>query len=320
MKAVFSWVNLPGRRFIRVFTAGFAAGSLLIWRRWGYPEKSSDFVQILIAARAWLAGQDPYAAVQAWGGWPYPLLYPFPAVLVAAPLAVVPNWVAEGLFIALSTALLAWGATREEVVSPRLVMFVSPPFLHALAFVQWSPLLTGAALVPWAGFLLVCKPTVGLALFAGFPGWRMIVGATALLVSSVLAWPGWIAEWRHALADAPNAIAPITLCGGPLILLVLIKWRRSESRLVAALACVPHTTLMYEALPLFLVPRTWLEAGILWCGTFVALVGHASAGPYPSQAAWVRAAGVWLVFCAYLPCLIMILRRSNVTSDLFKQR
>jgi hypothetical protein len=308
-------MNVRQRRVALAIIAAIAAGSFVIWRRWGYPDKSSDLVQVWIAARAWLHGQNPYAAVRTWGGWPYPLLYPFSAVLVIAPLAVAPHWLAEGLFIAVSTALLAWGVTREALISPRLLMFVSPPLLHAIAFVQWSPLLTGAALVPWAGFLLVCKPTIGLALFAGFPRWRTVVGGTALIVLSVMLWPGWIREWRQALSEAPNAIAPVTLWGGPLILLALLKWRRPESRLLAVLACVPHTTLMYEALPLFLVPRTWTEGWILWGGTFLALVGHASGGPYQSQLSWVRAAGMWLVVCAYLPCLVMILRRPNVAPD-----
>jgi hypothetical protein len=304
--------NVRQRRIALTSALGLVAGFYVVWRRWDYPEKSSDLVQVWIAARAWLGGADPYGAVKAWGGWPYPLLYPFPAVLVLAPLAVVPHWLAEGLFFALSTALLAWGTTREELVSPKLLMFVSPPFLHAMAFVQWSSLLTGAALVPWAGFLLVCKPTIGVALFAAFPRWRTVVGGVALVGVSLLAWPSWIGEWRHTIAQAPNAIAPVTLWGGPFILLALIKWRRPEARLLAALACIPHTTLMYEALPLFLVPRTWPEAWVVWGGTFLALVGHASGGPYASQVAWVRSAGVWLVLCAYLPCLVMILRRPNV--------
>jgi len=316
VKAAVRWVNARRRRLAWAATAGLATGSFLIWRRWGYPEKSSDFVQIWIAARAWLGGENPYAAVQAWGGWPYPLLYPFPAVLILSPLALVPHWIAESLFIALSTMLLAWGTSRDEIASPKLLMFVSAPFLHALAFVQWSPLLTGAALVPWAGFLLVCKPTIGLALFAAFPRPFTLVGSAVLVGASVLIWPGWVREWHHAIAEAPNAIAPLSLWGGPFVLLALLKWRRPEARLLLGMACVPHTVLVYEALPLFLVPRTWTEGWILWAGTFAALVGHGLTGPYVSQRAWVHAGGQWLVACAYLPCLVMILRRPNVNCSL----
>jgi hypothetical protein len=49
---------------------------------------------------------------------------------------------------------------------------VSLPALMTLQTSQWSLLLTGAALVPAVGFLLVAKPTIGLALFAAFPHWN----------------------------------------------------------------------------------------------------------------------------------------------------
>jgi hypothetical protein len=300
------------QRIALVAALGFTAGIYLAWHRWRLAEQPSDLMQVWVAARAWLHGQNPYREVRAWGLWPFPLLYPFPAILALTPLAPLPAWLADAIFVALSTALLAWGLTRHRLVSPQLLVFASPPFLYAMVFVQWSPLLTGAALVPWAGFLLACKPTIGLALFAAFPRWRTVASAGALIVISVVIWPGWINEWRQALASAPNAIAPLALLGGPLMLLALLKWRRPEARLLAVLACVPHTTLLYEAVPLFLVPETWPEAWVLWGGTFLALMGHQWTGPYASQFAWVHAGGLWLLVCAYLPCLVIILRRPNV--------
>jgi hypothetical protein len=297
---------LKGRRYQRLlltFGLGVLAALYVLFHRWANPGTSSDLMQVWIAARAWLHGDNPYTAVRAWQQWPYPLLYPFPAVLILTPLTVLPAAVADSMFIGASTSLLAWAITREQVLSPNLVVFVSAPFLYAIALVQWSPLLTGAALTPLLGFLLVCKPTIGLALFCAFPRWKTGIGSGLLLALSVSVWPHWINEWRSAIAEAPNAIAPVTLWGGPLMLLVLIRWRRPESRLLAALACIPHTTLAYEAVPLFLVPRTWAETWIVWGGT------------YESQLAWVRASGYWLMLCAYLPCVALVLRRPNVAPD-----
>ena len=59
--------------------------------------------------------------------------------------------------------------------------------------------------------------------------------------------------------------APVTYvtAGGPLILLALLRWRRPEARLLVALGCIPHTTMLYEALPLFLVARRWQEGVLL---------------------------------------------------------
>ena len=299
------------KRVLLTATVSLAAGGYALAHRWPDFTRASDLLQVRMGAGAWIHGLDPYRTVRDSGAWPYPLLYPFPALIVSSPLAFVPAWLAEAMFVFLSTALLAWGVTRDRVVQPALVVFASAPFLYAVALSQWSPLLTGAAFVPWAGFLLVCKPTIGFALFAAFPRLSTAIGSAVLLAISFFLWPGWVHEWRVALANAPNAIAPVTLWGGPLVLLALLKWKRPEARLLVALACVPHTTLAYEAVPLFLVPRTWNEAWVLWAGTFAAFIGHGLTGPYASQLSWVRAGGLWLLGGAYLPCLLMVLRRPN---------
>jgi hypothetical protein len=79
------------------------------------------------------------------------------------------------------------------------------------------------------------------------------------------------------------------------------------------MAVVPHSTLAYETLPLFLVPATWIEAGILWTGTAVAVILHDALGPYPTAAEWLAGSGRILVWCVYLPALVMILRRPNAS-------
>jgi len=302
------------QRVLLTVALAMAAATYTLAHRWPDFGRASDLLQVRMGAMGWLQGLDPYRVVRESGAWPYPLLYPLPALMAVSPLALVPAWLAEAVFVFAGTALLAWGLTRDRLFPPALVVFMSAPFLYAVALSQWSPLLTGAALVPWAGWLLVCKPTISLALFAAFPRMSAAAGVAILVATSVILWPGWVHEWWLALADAPNAIAPLTLPGGPLLLLALFKWKRPEARLLAALACVPHTTLAYEAVPLFLVPRSWNEAWILWAGTFVAFIGHELTGPYASQFAWVRASGIWLVACAYFPCLVMVLRRRNEPS------
>jgi hypothetical protein len=284
-----------------------ATGVYVVCVRLPHPENLSDLQQVLVAARAWRAHTNPYAAVAAWQQFPFPLLYPFTAVLAATPLTFVPTWLAEGLFTACGTGLLAWRLARDAADMPKLLVFVSAPFLHAIVLVQWSPLLIASALMPWAGFLLVCKPNIGLALFAAFPRWQAAAGGAVLIAVSVAIWPGWLAEWRNAVAHAPNSISLALLPGGVLLLLAALCWRDGEGRLLLALSLVPQTTLAYEALPLFLIARTWAEAWIIWTGTALALIGHTLTGPYASQLAWVRASGAWLLGCAYLPALVIVL-------------
>src|SRR5690349_10190279 len=77
-----------------------------------------DFVQFHYHASAWLRGADPYA-----GGYPIqrgtrvvaePLFYPFPALLVVAPFALLPVPIAAGAFVGISAAILGLGLLRRS--------------------------------------------------------------------------------------------------------------------------------------------------------------------------------------------------------------
>src|SRR3954454_4551931 len=81
--------------------------ALVCWVAYRLPPPStSDFEQIWVAGRAWLAGQDPYTVVPATGTH-YPLLYAFPAVLVGLPLALVSFSSARVMWAAISGSILA---------------------------------------------------------------------------------------------------------------------------------------------------------------------------------------------------------------------
>src|SRR5439155_6110057 len=144
---------------------------------------------------------------------------------------------------------------------------------------------------------------------------KTAVGLGVLFVLSTLIWPAWIGEWRATLASAPHVVPPITRRVGPLVLLALLKWRRTDARLLLGLACVPHTTAPYETIPLFLIPRTWGQAWMLWALGLLAYGAQWAAGPYASQAAYWASGAQWIVVLLYVPCLILILRRPNVWSD-----
>lgn len=281
---------------------------------WQTPQPVSDFAQVWYGSQAWLHGENPYALVGPGRAfdWPYPLLYPFTSLLVALPLTVLSMHASDVVFVTLTTILLAWGLTKEQLNEPRLLLFYSFPFLMALQQAQWSLPLTGAALVPTFGFLLICKPTIGMALFAAYPRWRSAIGCAMLGVLSVILFPSWISEWRIALQSAEFIAAPVLIFPGAVMLLSALRWRRPEGRLLLALTVLPHQPVLYEALLLFLVPATWIEAGILWGGTtLVALFGVGFVGTEAAALTQTR----WLHWCAYLPCLIMVLRRPNTSQE-----
>lgn len=152
--------------------------------------------------------------------------------------------------------------------------------------------------------------------------WRRIAYASlagvAVIGASLVICPEWPLDWLRAISHSPHIIAPVTLLPlGPLVVLALLRWRRSEARLLAVMACVPHTVVLYETLPLFLIPETRFELLVLvllsdlafGVGYFLALrMVHSPA----DLAAYVRTIGHIIVALLYLPCVVMVLRRPNV--------
>ncbi len=309
---------LTGAQRAVLTTAAGLSAALLAWTVWSRPQpQPSDLAPVWAAARAFLRGENPYEAIRP--GTPYyigfRMLYPLTAVVVLLPLALAPLRWADPIFVGLGFALFTWAITRGRRVTPAIVALVSVPALMTLQTSQWSLLLTGAALVPWLGFLLVAKPTIGLALFAAYPDRRSAAGCAALVAAATLLAPGWINDWRASFAGAPHIVAPILRPGGLLILLAALKWRRSDAQLLVALGCVPHTTALYETIPLFLIAESWLQAFALWALALGAYVMQRATGPYTSQEAYWASGAQWIVLLMYLPCVALVLRRPNVRRE-----
>ncbi|HJZ77657.1 MAG TPA: hypothetical protein VKE51_38275 [Vicinamibacterales bacterium] len=303
-----------GRRRCAFALSVATTAGVLSWVVWSQPQpEMSDLALVWASARAFLHGDNPYQMVGPGRAFdrPYPLVYPMTAVLALAPLAWLPlRWV-DPLFVACGFGLFTYALTRQRLLTPPLVALVSIAALMTLQTSQWSLLLTGAALLPACGLILIAKPTIGLALFAAFPRRRIAIGCAVVLALSVLARPLWIIDWRATLASVPHVVAPITRLGGPLLLLAALKWKRADARLLLGMACVPHTTVPYETIPLFLIPQTWTEAWGLWALGVLAYIGQWATGPYASQEAYWTGGARWIVAVMYLPCLLMVLRRPN---------
>ena len=104
---------------------------------------SNDFDQLWFAAQALFRGADPYAAVlQARGRLTYPLYYPLPAVVLVAPLALLPLGTARLAFAGACGFLTGFGLSR--LGSHRLLAIGSVPFLASVLDGQMTAALTGA--------------------------------------------------------------------------------------------------------------------------------------------------------------------------------
>jgi len=289
-----------------VLAAGLISG-LVCWLAYRLPPAStSDFELIWVGARALISGADPYAVVPA-TGTRYPLYYPLTAIVVGLPFAGLPFALARVLWAALSGAAFAWAALRYGRGLPAALL--SANFLNAVIQGQWSPLLTAAAVLPALSWVLAAKPSIGAALFAAFPSRRAVIGGLALLAITFALYPTWAVPWVESVRASIH-MSPLRSPGGFILLLALIRWRRPEARLLAALACVPQIIGLYDTLPLFLIPRTrWQGYGLAGL-SYIAAFGQVAMVPrHPGMPLETMLAARWpfIFFCLYLPALVMVL-------------
>lgn len=231
------------------------------------------------------------------------------------PIAWLSASAAAAVFGGVSLALLAFGLTDKSW--GRLYLLVSPALLVTLFYGQWSTLMMAAAILPAISWVAVCKPTVGLSVFAYRPNWWAVIGGAVLLLASFAFVPSWPADWLSSLrADAlgHTYMAPVALwkAGGPLLLLVLLRWRRPEARYLAALSIAPQVMAFYTGFLFTLAAETKNEARFMAVSTLVGFVGFDATftGAHPSSGMPVLA-GYWMFVFMMVPAAVMVLRRPN---------
>lgn len=304
----------PARAAIAILVA-LASVAYVVAYAHANPDFVSDFDQLWAGARALWAGKDPYHVVGPRGSflWKWPLYYPAPAVVLLAPLGLLPVVVARAVFTAVSAGLFAFAITRDGY--GRLILLLSISFVTAIELVQWSPLLAAGTLLPAAAWLAVAKPNLGAAM-AAYAFSRqvlaiMLAGAAVLIAISFVLLPGWPREWWTNVRSAPHFVAPIMRPAGFVLLAVLARWRRPEARLLAALACIPQTPTFYDHVLVFIVARTARESLVLVVLSFAVYFSVAFAPPFATFQQWgdfvANATNVFI----YAPAVIMVLRRPN---------
>ena len=309
-------ISRRGVARILVATGVGLAAAMVHWAKIkAVPDHPGDFGLAWFGARAMLHGGNPYALIGPGlvYDWPWPLIYPLTAMAAALPFAALPQIPATLTFVFLSCAALAFAITRTAWWP--LLMCTSAAFLIAAGAAQWSPLLTASLAVPPLAFIYAAKPTVGFALAVSAQRRVQIyavIGGVVLVVVSLALAPRWPIDWMRSLHTAIQVAPPLLRFGGVAVLAALLKWRRPEARMVVALACVPQTGSWYEILPLFLVPRTRLEMMLLCAVSSAGWLLQDVVMTASNETEFNAQVGALMVALAYLPAVLMILRRPNV--------
>ena len=296
----------------RIWTAiaiGLASG-IFCWLCSLRPGSVADFSFPHSAARIFLDGQNPYLVMGTGSealAKETTLYYPFTAVIAAIPFARLPLGIASAVFLGVSAALFAFFITHDGLW--RVHVFASSPFVLAALLAQFTPLVMLMAFTPAAGMLAALKPNIGLALFLRRPSIRAAVGALAFVGVSLLVFPTWPVYWLHALrADVTQTgvhVMPIREFGGVLLLLSAISWKRASGRLLLVMSLVPQLLFFYDALPLWLIPRTRKQSIFLTaCSQAAAFSWYLVLREGESV---VRAAAPSVIWLIYIPALLLIL-------------
>jgi hypothetical protein len=299
-------IDPPSRRFrFSVACAAGLWGAALTFAFFSREHGAGDFLAFWYAARAWLAGLNPYGVTPSEA--PYlvddPFVYPLPSILAVAPFAALPLRWAAAVFFGLSSSLLGYALSRDRW--DRLPVLLSFPYIMAASLGQWSPLVIATALLPAWGFLNILKPNLGLALTFARPTRAALVGGPAILIASIALMPTWPREWLSNLRAMPGHPPPILTLWGCWLLLAVFRWRSERGRLVLGMAAVPQLSMFYDQLPLLLAHgsrRQTLAAvvlshvgGLLW-------LSHQPPGQHPSVSALP-----WVLGFVFLPALVAAL-------------
>ncbi len=275
-----------------------------------YPQYvARDYTYSWRAARALLAGQNPYASIRPTGPYPFEeyYFYPLPAAFITLPLARLPAIASAAVFVGISSGVLAYGVTREGFRG--LLIFAGVPFLVAAILGQFTPLVVAAAFLPGWQWAYAAKPTIASALFAARPSlWGAGLGVL-LTVVSIIVLPHWPIDWVHALAHTPHHRPPVLRPFGFIVLLALLRWRTPEGRLLAVMAVMPQVFYFYDQLPLALVARSGRQllglAALSWVGWGVTWISCTH------KPMCVEFGEPWILPTVYLPALVLVLLRPN---------
>jgi hypothetical protein len=261
---------------------------------------AGDFNWQLRAARDLLAGSDPYS----YPPGEYNIPYPLPTAMLAIPLARLTNFIAGGVFFGASSGILSWLILRNG--KPwQLLLFLSWPFLYALLYAQWAPLVLSLYFSPAFLPMLLMKPQTALPLaLTQRPNWLGLGLTFVIGIASLIIYPSWPLVWLGQISAYQGIIPPLfVLPLGPLILLALLRYRDRKAWLLLSMAIMPQRVL-YDQLALPLIAGNRREMLILVLCSWVSLPALMKFGGWNNlPGGW----NLWIVLTLYMPSLGILL-------------
>lgn len=295
MEQTWRYVCRCRRALLAVVIGGIAA--VLCYRARTLPmyyPGPGDFNWALDTATALLQGRDPYDFEPSSLKVPYPL----PVALFGLPFVTLSKPLAAALFFGISSGLLAYGILRTN--EPwRLSVFASFPYLYALMFAQWSPLIAAAWFFPMlAPLMVLVKPNIALPVAVNRLTWRGLSIAGGVLIVSLIIYPSWPWRWIEMTRGYDRIIAVLGLPFGPLLALALLRWRDERARLLLAMSVLPFRG-VYDLVALWLIPRTSRHA--------FALTALSWTVPLFDFGIGLQVRPAWSIPVLFLPALAFIL-------------
>jgi hypothetical protein len=286
------------RKRITVAAAvGVASGTFCWFLLKHMQQGAGDFRWALHLAERLFAGKNPYDT-------PFEQ-YPLPAALVALPFLHLPPEVAGGLFYGISSALLAFGLSRENF--GRLRIFLAYPYWASLLTAQWTAIIAASAFFPALLPATMMKPQIGLPVFLTRLSRRGLLACIFVVALSFGLLPQWPLLWLRQTHYYEHFI-PLLVLPGPLLLLALLRRRDRDAWLLLLCSLMPQRW-FYDAFILWLIPKSRRE--ILLPAVFSWGAGIWRWYHQPVSFTEVgRAAVIFL----YLPMLIVVLARSKSPS------
>jgi len=300
-------------RLAAALVVALACVAILAFDSVAEPDAVPDFDHVWFAARSILEGRDPYQLIGPGReyNWPWAFYYPLTAPTSILPLGLLPLAAARILYVAVPAGLLAFLLTRNGF--NKLPLFASGAFLISVKTAQWGPLMMCSLLLPWLGFFCAAKPNLALGILAGTRSFRalarMLAGVIVVVLLSLALQPEWPKRWLEVIASAPQPLSILTLAGGPLLLLALLRWRRWEARMLLLFLLVPQTSGAVGTLPLLLVPRSFRALTVLSILSYVPIFFAPQPGQTIEQ--WAYREAFATLFAVYLPVLWLIVRMPN---------